>query len=288
MSMPSDVEPPVYHPLFADPEANTVLRSCPDGTLFRVPAFALRRTSEYFAATLPVTQPTLAEPLDEPPPAAILTYVLCLLCGLPPPSPLADFDTAEAALALAAGWSAPGATARVRDALTAPAFLDSDPLRLYVLASRAGWADEAALAARGTLTLSLYDDAHEGLLKRLRAVDLLRLFALHRRRRDALDRMLSGTDPEGVNPAAVCGRCAACGVEADNWMWRELRARIFAEMDTRALGDTVLGFAADEWREAVACWGAKCAGTGCGKALYDRDTIMSQIKQCIDRLPDVV
>lgn len=64
--------------------------------------------------------------------------------------------------------------------------------------------------------------------------------------------------------------------------------QIFAEMDIRALGDTVIGSGTDEWREALACWSAKCAGAGCGKTIYDRDTILPEIKACIDRLPDTV
>ncbi|KAJ7358570.1 hypothetical protein DFH08DRAFT_770375 [Mycena albidolilacea] len=276
-----------YHPLFNDPAADTVLRST-EGTLFRVPAFVLRRTTGYFAATLP--PPTAADtepvPLDEP--ASLLAHTLSILCGLPPPSaaPL-DFDTAEAILALSERWAAPGAAARVRDAITGPAFL-AEPLRLYVVAVRAGWTDEAHIAARGTLVLSLYDEVHHELLRRLPARDLMALLGLHRRRRDALDRMLRSESTEGVSAAAVSGCCGACGLSADNHLWKEYRARIFAEMDIRALGDTVIGSGTDEWREALACWNAKCAGAGCGKTIYDRDTILPEIKACMDRLPDTV
>jgi hypothetical protein len=52
------------------------------------------------------------------------------------------------------------------------------------------------------------------------------LLGLHRRRRDVLDRMLSGNSTEGVSPAAVSGRCSACGLERDNYLWREYRARV--------------------------------------------------------------
>ncbi|KAF8193899.1 hypothetical protein K438DRAFT_1919183 [Mycena galopus ATCC 62051] len=270
-----------YHPLFNDPAADTVLRST-EGTLFRVPAFVLRRTTDYFAATLPATADAEQIPLDEP--AALLAQVLSILCGFPPPDGAAlDFDTAEAILGLAERWDAPGAAARVRDAITGPVFL-AEPLRLYVVAVRAGWADEARVASRGTLVLGLYDEVHTELLRRLPTRDLMALLGLHRRRRDTLDSLLR-TD---VNAAAVSGACGACGLQGDNYLWREYRARIFTEMDTRALGDTVIGSAVDEWREALACWSAKCKGAECGKAIYDRDAILPQIKACIDRLPDTV
>ncbi|KAF7369873.1 hypothetical protein MSAN_00616400 [Mycena sanguinolenta] len=254
-----------YHPLFSDPAADTTLRST-EGTLFRVPAFVLRRTTGYFAATLPAIADTEHVPLDEP--AALLAQTLSLLCGLPPPDAALDFDRAEAILGLAERWDAPGAAARVRDAITGPVFL-AEPLRMYVVAVRAGWKDEARIASRGTLVLSLYDEVHDELLRRLPTQDLMALLGLHRRRRDTLDGLLK----TNVNMAAV------------SW---EYRARIFAEMDIRALGDTVTGSAVDEWREALACWSAKCAGAGCGKAIYDRDTILPEIKACIDQLPDTV
>ncbi|KAJ6511789.1 hypothetical protein DFH09DRAFT_941721 [Mycena vulgaris] len=275
-----------YHPLFSDPAADTVLRST-DGTLFRVPSLTLRRTAGYFAATLPATADT------EPAPAAVLARVLCMLCGRA--SPIAepmDWAAAEAALALAAHWDAPGAVARVRDAVGGAAF-QAEPLRLYALAVRAGWAGEARTAARGTLALGLHDEAHRDLLSRVPACDVMALLGLHRRRRDVLDRMLGGGradsgDPDGVTLAKVDGRCAGCGLEADNYAWREFRARIFVEMDTRPLGDTVTGFAVEEWSEARACWSSKCSGAGCGKAIYDKDAILREIKACIERLPDTV
>ncbi|KAJ7073508.1 hypothetical protein B0H15DRAFT_806696 [Mycena belliarum] len=275
---------PAFHPLFADPAADTVLRSS-DGVLFRAPSATLRRAAGYFAATLPATADT------EPAPAVTLARVLCALCGVPPPptAPPLDLAGAEAMLALAAHWDAPGAAARVRDSLGGAAFL-AEPLRLYALAARAGWVEEAQGAARGTLALALFDDAHREALARVPARDLLALLALHRRRRDVLDGMLSGWDAQGVGAALVSGRCGACGARTEKYdhVWREFRARIFHEMDVRPLGDTVTGFAGEEWNQARACWSAKCGGAECGKLLYDKDAILQQIKGCIERLPDTV
>ncbi|KAJ6494252.1 hypothetical protein C8R45DRAFT_824731 [Mycena sanguinolenta] len=280
MAAEGSTTPSAYHPLFSDPAADTILRSI-EGTLFRVPAFVLRRTTGYFAATLPALADAEQIPLDEP--AALLAQTLSLLCGLPPPDAALDFDKAEAILGLAERWDAPGAAARVRDAITGPVFL-AEPLRLYLVAVRAGWEDEARIASRGTLVLSLCDEVHNELLRRLPTRDLMTLLGLHRRRRDTLDTLLKTK----VNMAAVSGACAACGLQGDNYLWREYRARIFTEMDIRALGDTVIGSAVDEWPEALACWSAKCAGAGCSKAIYDRDTILPEIKACIDQLPDTV
>ncbi|KAJ7625881.1 hypothetical protein FB45DRAFT_922544 [Roridomyces roridus] len=272
-----------YHELFDDPTADTTLQST-SGTLFRVPSFILRRTTGYFAATLPTPADGREIPLDSP--DAPLIWVLSILCGIPPPGPLSDFAEAEEVLDLAERWSAPAPIARVRDIVANPSF-PSDPLRLYALATRFGWTDEAQLAVRRTFTLSLYDPTHQPALRRLPAPSLLALLALHRRRRDVLDGILAG-EGGGLAPADVSGTCPKCGLGTASSAWREYRARIFVEMDRRPLGDTVLGFAVDEWREATACWGVRCQEEGCGKEIYDRELILRRLKECIDALPDTV
>ncbi|KAJ7643395.1 hypothetical protein DFH06DRAFT_999058 [Mycena polygramma] len=287
-----------YHPLFADPTADTVLRSA-EGILFRIPAHVLRRTTGYFAVTLPPASPLNAntahdaQPIPQTEPAPLLVRALRILCGLPPSGSALDFATAESLLALAEHWAAPALASYVRSAITGPPFL-AQPLRLYALCARAGWADEAHIAARATLGLSLFDEAkHEEVLKGMSVGPLMELLRLHRRRRDLLDRMLSGkmeAEDEAVIylKEKVSGKCAACGAEGGDYLWRQYRARIFVEMDVRPLGDTITGAGVDEWHEALACWGAKCTGKDCGKTLYDRDAILPEIKACINRLPDTV
>ncbi|KAJ7289405.1 hypothetical protein C8J57DRAFT_1628257 [Mycena rebaudengoi] len=282
--------PPRYDPAFSEPDADTVLRSI-EGTLYRVPAFVLRRTSGYFAATLPVTPDSSANnsnadaaiPIREP--DAVLAHVLRLMCGLPA-APPPSFDAVEDVLALIERWDAPGPLSAVRSAITRPVLL-AEPLRLYAAAVRFGWAEEARLAARLTLTLALHAGEHRDVLSRLPAKHLMELLGLHRGRRDALQGMLRGL-PAGSVPGGNKVVCVACGTPADNYAWRELLARIFFEMDVRPLGDTVLGFAVDEWREAVACWNVKCLGEGCGKPVYDREVILRDIKTCMEKLPDTV
>ncbi|KAJ6555232.1 hypothetical protein B0H10DRAFT_2241465 [Mycena sp. CBHHK59/15] len=277
--MESSSAPPTYHPLFTDPTADTVLRAA-DGTLFRVPTAVLQRTTSFFSSA-PSSASALPLPLPEPAPA--LATVLAFLCGLESPPP-ASFDALEDALALAERWGAPGALARLRCTLGGPAFL-AEPLRLYGLAVRRGWGTEARVAARATLGLALWEETHRPALGRLPADALLGLLALHRRRRDALASMLAGGAVRGVSGSC----CASCGGGVSGHEWREYVARIFLEMDARPLGDTVLGFAAvDEWREAVACWNAKCAAAECRKPIYDREAILQDIKACIETLPDEV
>ncbi|KAJ7661073.1 hypothetical protein B0H17DRAFT_1337270 [Mycena rosella] len=230
-----------YHPLFADPAADTVLRSS-DGTLFRVPSAVLRRTASYFAATLPATADA------EPAPAASLHAC----CG--------------AGSRGALGRT--GAVARVRDMLGGTAFAE-EPLRLYALAVRTGWAEEARGAARATLGLALYDEAHREALARIPARGLMALLGLHRRRRDA-----STT-------------CSAARTQRGQPCVAGVPGTIFVEMDTRPLGDTVTGFEVEEWSEARACGMLSVRGATV-EANLRQDAILREIKACIEGLPDAV
>ncbi|KAJ7072010.1 hypothetical protein C8F01DRAFT_1102164 [Mycena amicta] len=291
MGCPKDV----YHP--------------PHGTLFFVPRFVLRKTSGYFAATLELAQAgleTYAIPMDEP--RSLLILALCILCGLAPTledaesCDLGNMDIVEKLFALSQRWDAPALASRARDAITSlPLAEKADPIRLYGLAMRAGWDELAKKAAQRTLVLSIFNFDDECIQQQLGSISapaLLRLYALHRKRRDVLDRMLrgrlSGADLERgtrktLDEALVMGRCTKCGEVAATAkrLWAEYCSRIFTEMDVRPLGDTVVGSAVDEWSEALACWNARCVSGGCTgeERLFDREQILVAINSCIAALP---
>ena len=71
-----------------------------------------------------------------------LTKVLCMLCGLP----FGTWESLADAIDLARNWRAPWPLSFIRFAITAPLFLEQ-PLRLYAIAARLGWDEEAKLAS---------------------------------------------------------------------------------------------------------------------------------------------
>ncbi|KAJ3936516.1 MAG: hypothetical protein NXY57DRAFT_985197 [Lentinula lateritia] len=285
-----------YHPQFCSSEADIVLRSL-EGTLYRVPSFVLRSASGFWNALLSISSQTPASsssPLPTSQHNNILEPMLRLMSGLPIPSWTPDPESADSdeeciseienLLLLAESWDAPGPLSFLRFGITAPMFLEQ-PLRLYALATHFGWVPEAKVASKHSLGLNLYDDEHEEVLKRLSAKDLLILLRLHRARRDQMKVFLDDQDVFTLGNSES-SRCVACNHEVDNSAWRELKARIFQEMDRCSKGDFVGSWEMEEWKETDRCWKVKCGK--CAALLYHKGQTIRKMKEGLSILPDTV
>ncbi|KAG6867598.1 hypothetical protein C0993_000750 [Termitomyces sp. T159_Od127] len=271
-------------------KSNIILYSV-EGTFFRVPSFVLRSTTGYFRTILPPPSPfgqpisgqeQTADPIIVDEKDDVLERFLRLIGGLETPS-WGSFDELDAVMSLAEKWDAKGPMCLIRAAATAPKFLE-EPLRLYVMATRLNWEHEAKLASTRTLKLSIYDVEHIEQLQKLSAKSLMVLLRFHRRRRDLFMTFLNtekaftaGNDPDR--------RCSVCEEKLNNHTWRELKIRMFLEMDRRPLGDTLLSLDMEDWRESIACWSASCHNKDCGIPLYDRSTTLRAIQECLEKLP---
>ena len=281
-SLPAAQPQAEYHPLFSSPDGDVILAS-KDGILFRVHSYTLKTTSGWFRGmySLPQRTSLLDQPVetltvDED--STTLVALLKIISGLAIPR-LDSWDIIEPLLHAAEKYDMAGPMSVVRALLATPPLL-SDPLRLYAIACRYSWDDEAMMASRETLTLNLHAPEHRGTLQKLGTDALLNLFALHHERREALRRRLD--DPPFVNDVGNSS-CSHCGMPVDYHTWRELKYVIIMEMDARPLGDTVVNPGLLEWPVARACWAAKC--TSCERVLYDKTLTMRVIRECIDQLP---
>lgn len=282
-------DPRSYHPQFNNPEADITLISAED-TAFRVPYFTLRNTCGFFRSHLAgYTPPPYGQfdsstarhpPIEVVERDAILVKVLCMICGLHTDAweSIGDVDDA---LGLAQRWDAPGPLSIIRGGAMTPMFLAA-PLRLYAIATRHGWEDEARVASTHTLGLNLYDEEYREDLERIPTRHLLPLLRLHRVRRDGFKRLID-SDVYFQAGNAVKYLCPGCGEEAKNYMWREMKMRMYMEIDRRPLGDALYGLDMEEWPEAVACWEAKCQH--CERLTYNKLDTLRDIKDCIDKLP---
>ncbi|PCH43917.1 hypothetical protein WOLCODRAFT_104404 [Wolfiporia cocos MD-104 SS10] len=273
-----------YHPLFSSPDGDIVLVST-DRTLFRIHSYTLKTTSGFFRTmfSLPSPRPPIADNLYLSEPTDVLASLLTLISGLQIPiHALSSFDTLEPLLDAAEKYDMPGPVSVARALATTPTLLAS-PLRLYALCARHGWAAEARIAARETLTLDLHAPEHRTELMKLGTPALLSLFALHRARREALRRRLNDAPFVSDGTDATCSHC---GRQVDYHTWRELKYVIVLEMDVRPLGDTICPRGLMEWPAARACWDARCAN--CDHVLYDKKETLRVIQECIDQLPTAV
>ncbi len=276
-----------YHPQFNSPEADIILVSS-DDTAYRVPHFTLRNTCGFFRSHLAGYTPPYGPgdstdrlaPIEVVEKDKILSKVLCMLCGLHTGT-WDSIDDVDDAATLAQRWDAPGPLCIIRSGITAPMFL-ADPLRLYAIATRLGWDDEARMASTQTLSLDLYDEEYRPALERISSRHLMTLMRLHRSRRDGFKRLIDGDSYFGAGNAAGY-LCPGCGEETTNHTWRELKVRMYIEMDRRPLGDTLCGLEMEEWPEAIACWNAKCRN--CGRLNYNKINTLRDIQDCIDKIP---
>lgn len=278
--------PSEFHPLFNSFSEADIILGSRERVLFRVNIATLKRTSAWFrtmfslppkATPLPGSADSLY--LDED--THTLEGLLRMVCGLSIP-PLETFDDVEALLHAAEKYDMPGPASIVRIAIMRPSFL-SEPIRLYAVACRYGWAEEARLASTHTLTLNIHAPEHEHTLLKLGTIAALSLFRLHRARREALRRRLD--EPPFVNDSGDTA-CSHCGSVADYHTWSILKYKIVMEMDVRAAGDTIWNHGLLDWPEARACWEARCSL--CSRVLYDKAETLRVVKDCIDTLPRTV
>jgi len=131
----------------------------------------------------------------------VLGTLLRMIGGLEFPK-LKSFDELEGIWLAAEKYDMPGPLAIIRTTITTAAFLEQ-PLRLYALAARCGWQDEAKVASKHTLGLSIYDQEHSTILERVPSEYVLRLLRLHRKRRDDFRELIEKNN-FGIS-SCICG-----------------------------------------------------------------------------------
>jgi hypothetical protein len=271
-----------YDSLFASNDADFVLRAS-DGMQYRIHTFTLRTASAFFRTMLTLPQPSNVTDfltLDEP--SKVVGPLLMMISGMEMPQ-WGSYDEIENVLEAAHKYDVPGPVATIRYILASPRFL-SEPVRLYAIATRYDWHDEAILAAEESLKLSIHDTKYAPFLEQIPSRPLLKLLDLHRNRRDGFRYLIN--DPERFTTGNAELTHCDCGLPVDNSSWLILKSALILEMDKRPLGDTLLGTILEEWPESTACWEAQCKA--CSKSLYAREITLRGIKDCLDSLPSSI
>lgn len=116
--------------------------------------------------------------------AIVLEHLLRMVGGLPL-LPITG-DVVESLLHAAEAYEMPGPISIIRLAVTSSPLAD-DPLRMYTICSRYEWEEELKFFSTRSLVFNLHDPSHSDVLQKLNSQALLRLFALHRSRRERYD-----------------------------------------------------------------------------------------------------
>ncbi|KAJ6497830.1 hypothetical protein C8R45DRAFT_984396 [Mycena sanguinolenta] len=274
----------VFHPLFSSPDGDIVLAAKGGNMWFRMHTFVLKTASSWFRAMLSLPQgqsPSgdvnvifMEEDEDT------LELLLRMISGLPLIT-IDHYDVIDKILFAAEKYDMPGPMSIMRLLVMTPPLLDQ-PFRLYTVACRYGWPEEASFASTQTLTHHLHDPEVRSRLGRLSTDALLKLFSLHHSRKEALRDRLNRPPFVASDYSANCGNCHS---PIDYHTWRELKYRMIQEIEVRPLGDTILDKGLAEWPEAKACWLAKCPHRVCARSLYDQEPTIRIIRECIEELP---
>ncbi|KAF7298158.1 BTB domain-containing protein [Mycena chlorophos] len=276
-----------FHKDFASQDGDIILAARDSTCFFRVHSFVLKTTSAWFRACLSLPQDQ-KKPLDiiyMDEDEATLEMLLIMICGLPLPV-IEDYDTFDKLIFSAEKYEMLGPISILRLLVMTPGPLLGQPFRLYAIASRYGWKEEARFASTQTLTHSLHDAEIRPLLRRLSTDALLELSDLHHNRKIALRERLN-KPPFVASDNAAQSTCNTCHFTIDYHTWRELKFRIVQEMETRPSGDSI-DIGLTEWPEAKACWIARCPNRNCGRALYDEEPTRKAIRDVIAELGDSI
>ncbi|TFK89802.1 hypothetical protein K466DRAFT_486041, partial [Polyporus arcularius HHB13444] len=222
---------PTLHPAFAKSFANGDIKLLSsDNVLFPMSSDTLSRASGWFTAmfSLPQSPPDLAAgkacqciELSVTEPSQVLCGLLSIISGIALPS-LDDIDFVESVLYAADKYDMPMPTAVLR-ASALPIFLQKRPIRVYAIACHMSWEAEAKEAASRTLGLDIMAKENADDLGRLDTPYLLKLFALHDKRRrqlaEALDNFIIPAPIPAPAPAPWQG-ARACPCRGPWWAFK--------------------------------------------------------------------
>jgi hypothetical protein len=282
----ANTEPLAYDAAFAEDDAKIVLTSS-DKVHYRVHSFTLRTTSGFFRDMISLPQPHDTQSredviaLDET--SHVLGTLLRIICGLGVMK-WESYDHVEDVLAAAQKYDMMGPMMTIRSVIMTPAFV-RQPLRLYSIAARFGWEEEAKFASKHTLNLSLHDTQHSIILERTPITYVLRLFRLHRVRRDEFKK-------HAMRDGGCFGiqNCPNCNNRIQNTgSLSQLTNLIVWEMDQDSSGNLLLE---GRWKEWPIYKNKEGTCPSCGVAFRNHqeygERISTDIRSCIQSLPSTI
>jgi len=189
-----------------------------------------------------------------------------------------SIDELEDVWAAAEKYDMPGPIATIAVSLAPSVFLEH-PLRLYAVAARYGLEEAAKLASKLTLGLSIHDEEHMSILERVPTTYVLRLFRLHKKRKDEFQRLVNLDKSLGI---ANCLKCGDTGLRGT----ASVALAMVINMDLHPVGNELLDGTWRTWPEAA---DRACTGYHCGYPITQyQDTITTTITNFIKSLPDTI
>jgi hypothetical protein len=262
---------------FDSPDADLVLLS-ESGNKYHVHQCILAAASPFFRAMFTLPQPKSDAlsviPVSED--QSTLHLLLSLVYPTPDP-PMPDLGTLGRVLAAAVKYDFARAVSTLRKLLVSPHFMQTEPLRVFAIATRHDLEDEAKLVSRRTLSINILDEPLSDDLKHITAHSYHRLLDLHRRR------VVAAVDLVKWSEEIVYTQCGSSfGVLIPPRWWIEFEKIAKEELRLRPTTEKVfqLGFYA---RAVHASNCSRCPGS-----LLDSHKALENLKRQIDALPSTI
>ncbi|KAF7968593.1 hypothetical protein HWV62_35344 [Athelia sp. TMB] len=278
-----------YHPAFSEEDATIVLTSS-DGIHYRLHPFTLRTTSGFFRDMISLPQKSASEAgdtktiveeeqiaLDEG--NKVLTPLLKMISGQAVEK-WTSLDEMKDVLDAAQKYDMPGPLSIIRSTVASPpSYITlADPLRLYIIAAQHDWEEEARAASVHTLEVCLYDKTLESVLHQVPSAYLLKLFRLHRVRRDKFREYI-----ERDNRRFGLDICVSCRAGNQLTPLEQIANRFVMEMDQKPGGNFL---AEGMWKEWPLYKGAMCPhNPGTLLATLCGDKIVEDLRVALKSLP---
>ncbi|PPR04444.1 hypothetical protein CVT26_002273 [Gymnopilus dilepis] len=274
-----------YH--FDAPDSDVILLISEAGrnTEFHVHKCILAAASPFFADMFSLPQPPTSQfdektpiiPVSEP--SHVLDAVLRYVYPVEQPT-IDSLDDLAAILGAAVKYEFMTAITALRKHLISSRFLHSSPIRVYAIACRYDFEEEAKIASRQTLCVDILDTSAPPIpdLKYISAYDYHRLLRLHARRSAAAIKLLKC--PETLK-CMQCNGSAFTMHDGPKW-WYQWEKAAREELNLRPV--TEVAFSLDFLFGAVRASGC----SRCPESILDSWKFLQLLREEIDALPSTV
>lgn len=212
----------------------------------------------------------------------VLADLLRMISGLELPC-LSTLDQVESIYDAAEKYDMQGPISIIRRLIVHPPLIDR-PLRVYALACKWDWTEEAKVASTKTLEMDLFDEKalEEVQGTGLMAREFTRLLTLHRTRRDTLRAKLEDAGIFSANAVHACGHC---GVANSHYAWQLYKSLRHTEMEKKPYGEKLTVDDILQRVGTVDVFEARCVNDKCRMPLYQTDATIRQMKRIVEELP---
>ncbi|KAH8111714.1 hypothetical protein DFH11DRAFT_1611439 [Phellopilus nigrolimitatus] len=280
-----------FHESYTFPDADLVLSS-KNGTKFRVDSLILKRASGFFRGMLEMQRDPNEkhdEPIQMDEGEDLVKVMLDIIY---PDRALAPSDITsfafmhDLAVIFIEKYDVPAGVASLRSLYHDSRSPSLPPIKMFGLAERFGWIEEADVASSATLAVDLHATDSQAQLETLTAHSALQLLNLHRKRKLALLDDLKSICSIRIDWKYFVNHYSKCCWETvlESADWIVLLHAVSEELEMCSLGTKLSDPAFWNRPDISRLWQRPCS-SGCSARLLNKDKFVKAVCNALDSLP---